>query len=155
MESYMEVGQGPNWGCRAKGKRNCSDSPEPIQPSYPMAILALSQGVKLPGREVDHSPQSSPEAKNGGAMPPPPVCFHGIVLNYLSRGTISPLSTNFMEIWSTFWGETCGSMTQQKRLLRSKTENKQTGICSTTDWWWTLSGYNRQIRTLFPARCSC
>jgi hypothetical protein len=28
------------------------------------------QGVKTPGREADHSPPSSVEVKNGGAIPP-------------------------------------------------------------------------------------
>jgi hypothetical protein len=31
---------------------------------YPMGIWALSQGIKRPGREVDHSPPSSAEVKN-------------------------------------------------------------------------------------------
>jgi hypothetical protein len=33
---------------------------------------ALSPGVKLPGREADHSFPSSGEVKNGGAIPPLP-----------------------------------------------------------------------------------
>jgi hypothetical protein len=36
---------------------------------------ALSPGVKLPGREADHSPPSIAEVKNDGAISP---------LNYLS-----------------------------------------------------------------------
>jgi hypothetical protein len=32
----------------------------------------LSPGVKRPGREADHSPQSSSEVKNGGAISPLP-----------------------------------------------------------------------------------
>jgi hypothetical protein len=32
----------------------------------------LSPGVKRPGREADHSPLSSAEVKNGGAIPPLP-----------------------------------------------------------------------------------
>jgi hypothetical protein len=32
----------------------------------------LSPGVKRPGREADHSPQSSAKVKNGGAIPPFP-----------------------------------------------------------------------------------
>jgi hypothetical protein len=31
-----------------------------------------SLGVKRPGREADHSPPSSTEVKNGGAIPPLP-----------------------------------------------------------------------------------
>jgi hypothetical protein len=37
---------------------------EPTQP--------LSRGVQRPGREADHSPPSSAEVKNGGAVPPLP-----------------------------------------------------------------------------------
>jgi hypothetical protein len=33
---------------------------------------ALFPGVKRPGREADHSPPSSAEVKNGGAVPPLP-----------------------------------------------------------------------------------
>jgi hypothetical protein len=41
--------------------------------SYPMGtVWALSPGVKWRGREVDHSPQSSSEVKNGEAIPPLP-----------------------------------------------------------------------------------
>jgi hypothetical protein len=38
-------------------------------------------GVKWPGHEADHSSPSSAEVKNGGAVPPLPICLHGIVLN--------------------------------------------------------------------------
>jgi hypothetical protein len=38
-------------------------------------------GVKWPESDVEHSPPSSAEAKNGGAIPPLPVCLHGIALN--------------------------------------------------------------------------
>jgi hypothetical protein len=36
---------------------------------------AISLGVKWPGREADHSPLSSAEVKNGGAIPPLPHMF--------------------------------------------------------------------------------
>jgi hypothetical protein len=36
--------------------------------SYPMGSGAISLGVKRPGRESDHSPLSSDEVKNGGAI---------------------------------------------------------------------------------------
>jgi hypothetical protein len=36
---------------------------------------ALSPGVKQPRREADHSPPSSAEVKNGGAIPPLPHVF--------------------------------------------------------------------------------
>jgi hypothetical protein len=37
--------------------------------SYPKGTSALSSGLKRPEREADHSPLSSAEVKNGGAMP--------------------------------------------------------------------------------------
>jgi hypothetical protein len=40
--------------------------------SYPKNTVALSPGVKRPGREADHSPSSSAKVKNGGAKPPLP-----------------------------------------------------------------------------------
>jgi hypothetical protein len=40
---------------------------EPIQPPIPWVT-----DVNQPGREVDHSPPSSEEVKNGGAIPPLP-----------------------------------------------------------------------------------
>jgi len=45
--------------------------------------VGLSLGVKRPGREADHSPPPSAEAKE--CVEPylhPPVCFHGVVLSY-------------------------------------------------------------------------
>jgi hypothetical protein len=36
---------------------------------------ALSQGVKRPGSEADHSPQANAEIKNGGTIPPLPHVF--------------------------------------------------------------------------------
>jgi hypothetical protein len=43
--------------------------------------------VKRPRREVDHSPSSSVEVKNGRSIPPLLHTFHGVVLN-LSNHTI-------------------------------------------------------------------
>jgi hypothetical protein len=37
--------------------------------------------VKRTVREADHSPPSSAQFKNGGAVPPLPHIFHGTVLN--------------------------------------------------------------------------
>jgi hypothetical protein len=42
---------------------------------------ALSQGVKRPGHEAEHSPSSSAQDKNGGAIPPLPIHLHGVVFN--------------------------------------------------------------------------
>jgi hypothetical protein len=38
------------------------------------------QGVEQPGHEADHSPPSSAEVKNGGAIPPLPIHLHKVVL---------------------------------------------------------------------------
>lgn len=47
------------------------------QASYMMGTWGDFPG----GRAAVHSPQSSADAKNSGAMPPLPACSHGIVLN--------------------------------------------------------------------------
>jgi hypothetical protein len=54
----------------------------PTQPPIQFVPEALSPGVKGPGREADHSPPTSAEIKNGGAIPPLPP-RHDVVLNYL------------------------------------------------------------------------
>jgi hypothetical protein len=47
--------------------------------SYPMI---LSLGVKLPGREADHSPPSNVEVENAWSYTStPPIRIHGVVLN--------------------------------------------------------------------------
>jgi hypothetical protein len=45
------------------------------QPPIQWVPGAPSPGVKRPGREADHSPPTSAEAKNGGAIPPLPYVF--------------------------------------------------------------------------------
>jgi hypothetical protein len=57
------------------------------QPPIQWVPGALSLGVKWPGREADHSPLSSAELKNGGAIPPPPyvfmaLCFSAVLIKY-------------------------------------------------------------------------
>jgi hypothetical protein len=48
----------------------------PTQPPIQWVPGALSPGVKLPGREANHSPPTNAEVKNGGAIPPlPPYAF--------------------------------------------------------------------------------
>jgi hypothetical protein len=50
--------------------------------SYPVVPGALSLEVKRPGREADHSPPSSAEAKNAWSYTfTPPVRRHGVVLS--------------------------------------------------------------------------
>jgi hypothetical protein len=41
----------------------------------------LSPGLKRPGPEADHSPQSNVKVKNGGAMSHSRIYLHGVVLN--------------------------------------------------------------------------
>jgi hypothetical protein len=55
---------------------------EPTKHSVKWALGAISPAVKRPVLEADHhSPPSSVEVKNGGAIPPLPTCLHGMVLN--------------------------------------------------------------------------
>jgi hypothetical protein len=42
----------------------------PAQPPIQWVQRALSLGIQWPGREDDHSPPSSAEVKNSGAIPP-------------------------------------------------------------------------------------
>jgi hypothetical protein len=42
----------------------------PTQPPIQWVLGAFSPGAKRPGREANHSPLSSAEVKNGGAIPP-------------------------------------------------------------------------------------
>jgi hypothetical protein len=44
----------------------------PTQPPIQWVPGALSPGAKRPGREPDHSPPTSAEINNGGAIPPLP-----------------------------------------------------------------------------------
>jgi hypothetical protein len=54
----------------------------PTQPPIQWAPGALSLGVKLPGREADHSPSSSAEVKNAWSYTStPPMRLHGVVLS--------------------------------------------------------------------------
>jgi hypothetical protein len=47
----------------------------------PRYSMVISPGVKRLCREADHSPPSSVEVKNGGVIPPLPICLHGVLLN--------------------------------------------------------------------------
>jgi hypothetical protein len=42
----------------------------------------LFPGVKRQVHETDHSISSIADVKNNGAIPPHPICLHGVVLNY-------------------------------------------------------------------------
>jgi hypothetical protein len=53
----------------------------PIQPPGQCVDLGPFPVVMEPVCEADHSPLFSAEVKNDGAIPPFPICLHGIVLN--------------------------------------------------------------------------
>jgi hypothetical protein len=57
--------------------RALGPTPPPIQ----WILGAISPGVKRQRREVDHSPPSSVEVNNGGAIPPLFIRLHGVVVN--------------------------------------------------------------------------
>jgi hypothetical protein len=48
--------------------------------SYPLGTGVDLSGGKAPRREADHPLPSSAEFKNGGAIPPFPICLHGIII---------------------------------------------------------------------------
>jgi hypothetical protein len=54
-----------------------------LGPTHPIqwVLGALSLWVKWPGREVNHSPPSNAEVKNGGDILHSPICLHGVVLS--------------------------------------------------------------------------
>jgi hypothetical protein len=56
-------------------------SPRALSTGY----LGIYPGVKRLRRESDHSPPSSVEVKNGGAIPPLPIYPNGTVLNYMDN----------------------------------------------------------------------
>jgi hypothetical protein len=53
----------------------------PFKPPIRRVSRAHSPGIKRQGREVYHSPPSSAEVMNVGAVPPLPYISYGIVLN--------------------------------------------------------------------------
>jgi hypothetical protein len=58
----------------------------PTQPPIQWVPVAISPGVKRPGRETDYCR----DQENVGLYIYSPVRLHGVVLNYLSTGTILP-----------------------------------------------------------------
>jgi hypothetical protein len=54
---------------------------EPTQPSIQQLPGAFSLGIKRPGCEADHSPQTSAEVENAWIYTSTPPCC-GVVLNY-------------------------------------------------------------------------
>jgi hypothetical protein len=59
----------------------CRQALGPTQPPIQWLPEVHSPVVKLPGREADHSSSSNAEVKDGGAVTPLLIRFHGIVLN--------------------------------------------------------------------------
>jgi hypothetical protein len=60
----------------------------PIQPRILWVSTALSPGLKRPGREADHSPPSSIEVKNDGAIPHfTYVCMEWCLINHRDSAT--------------------------------------------------------------------
>jgi hypothetical protein len=55
--------------------------PDPPSLIYSGYRELFPEGVKRPGSEADHSPPSSAEIKNGGAISPLPTHLYGVVLN--------------------------------------------------------------------------
>jgi hypothetical protein len=68
--------------------RFSSSSPRPDWLWGPPSFLS---NVKRLGREAHHSPLSSAEINNGGAVPLLSLRLHGAVLNLLSPGTTLPV----------------------------------------------------------------
>jgi hypothetical protein len=67
--------------------------------SYPVDTEGSFPGVKRPGREADHSPPSSADVKNGGALHSP-IRLLDIVLNKLCTETTLPLYINSLILMS-------------------------------------------------------
>jgi hypothetical protein len=57
----------------------------PTQPPIRRVSGNVSPALKRREREAGHSLTSSAEVKNYGAIPPSPICLHGIVLNYIIK----------------------------------------------------------------------
>jgi hypothetical protein len=71
-------GSFPSRAKRVSLLHNAQASFEAHPSSYPMVAWDSFQGVKRQVSETDHSPPSSAEVKNGGAMPPLPIRLHNV-----------------------------------------------------------------------------
>jgi hypothetical protein len=76
--------------------------PAVVPKQCPIQLIpgALSPGVKQQGYEDDHSPPSSAEFENGKLYLHSHTCLHGVVLIYLSTGTILHLPNIHKMIWN-------------------------------------------------------
>jgi hypothetical protein len=85
----MTIATGWTAGVRfsARGEENflCPTASRPtLGPTLPpiqWVPETLSLGIKRPGREAVHSPSSSAEVKNGGAIPPLLIRLHCVMSN--------------------------------------------------------------------------
>jgi hypothetical protein len=68
--------------------------------------------IKWPGREADHSPSPSAAVRMVELYLHSPIRLHGLVLNYLSTGTLYLYITTSMEL-SPFWEAASRSATQE------------------------------------------
>jgi hypothetical protein len=80
-----------------------------VQPaSYPMGTSGPSLGIKRPGRETEHSPPTSAEVKNGGAIPPVPHTSSWRA-SYLGRFWSPPYLLTNGYFWSFPGDKTAGA----------------------------------------------
>jgi hypothetical protein len=93
---------------RSNPRRKHGSTPQhPGQLWDPWSVLYnWYQGLFPQGCEADHSPPSSAEVENGELYHHSLICFHGMVLIYLSIGTTLPLRNIHKMIWNhwcEFW----------------------------------------------------
>jgi hypothetical protein len=74
----------------------------------PSLLYTGYHGVKRPEREARYSPPSNAEVENGGATPPLPIRFDGVVLNWLSNGATLAWNEGYYEDAARF--QTNGSL---------------------------------------------
>jgi hypothetical protein len=92
-------------------------APGPTQPPIQRAPGAISPGVTRSGREADHSPPSSAEVKNGGAIPRLPQMSSWHIAELIKHGD------NFTFYWLAHQYVTClfiGKRSDHPRFTRLK-----------------------------------
>jgi hypothetical protein len=75
-------------GARLSLLHNIRSTLWPNQPPIQRVRGAISLGAKRSERKADHSPPANVQVKNGGAIPPLPICLNGEVLNLLDTGML-------------------------------------------------------------------
>jgi hypothetical protein len=104
-----------------------------------MGIVSSFPGVKRPGREPGHSPTSSAEVENGGAIPPLP--------NTSSYNFALPLSINFLSLY--YLGKHIISNITNINLESSR--HLTSHVTSTCSLWNSHRDQHFQRPALFPA----